>query len=874
MIPISLELKNFFSHKDSFIDFTLFNSAILIGNIDGDYDQSNGSGKCLAGQTILTHAMTGEKISIKDLHEKKIKDFFVLGLDKDEKLRPKKIIATQYSGKKNILKIETKNNITEYVSETHPIVNSKKLTTTPASLLKVGDCIAQPQKLICEKTNENSLDSDIRWIEIKSISEVGEQDTYDIEIDSETHLYALEGFITHNSSILEGISWCLFNKSRSAAMDDIIFWGESFCKVEFVFKHSNEIYRITRKRIKSSSTTNVDFCKKDSFGKWIDISGSTSSLTNSEIEKAIKLDYKTFINSIYFRQNDISEFSEADPARKKEILKSIIDLSKWDIYEEKCKFKLKELRQDVKILDSKLQDLNQNFEILNDTKLKLGIIETKLSSNLNQRDQLQDLFYNLSDKYQNLKNQLDTNKWDQVTDNVKKIESELNNINSKIKLIQNNLNNYDLKISEKNHQLEQYRNKITTLSIDDNIDSKLEILNQDLVDYKAKLNTSLFIIKNLTNKNFTSGECYVCKQTISDELHSHLILENQNEKNELERQKIYYQNKINEIEFKAKNLEEIKKNNSLFEKINSKIKEVENEKNIFSENKNVIESELNHLNLNKESFQQDLKINLEILESLKDNQFQELHSRISLIKNDLKLSQLEVEKNSQQVGMLKEKVASLEEKIKNIELFKSEYLEKQQRIYVLEKLNKFLGKNGIQTILLNAVILDLEKTSNNILTSICNEPFEIFIDTQRVGSDGVSIVDTLDLRIKKDGVIQSFKSLSGGEQFRISLALRIALSEIASRHGGSSLEFLLLDEINSPLDRQGTESLFVNIIRSLEKKYKILVITHNDLIKEKFDHILEISKINGESSISYISTLDTPSNNFLDLDEVSNGNSY
>jgi len=63
----------------------------------------------------------------------------------------------------------------------------------------------------------------------------------------------------------------------------------------------------------------------------------------------------------------------------------------------------------------------------------------------------------------------------------------------------------------------------------------------------------------------------------------------------------------------------------------------------------------------------------------------------------------------------------------------------------------------------------------------------------------------------------------------------------------------LLDEINSPLDRQGTESLFVNVIKSLEKKYKILVITHNDLLKEKFLNIIDVTKTNGESAINYIS---------------------
>ena len=86
----------------------------------------------------------------------------------------------------------------------------------------------------------------------------------------------------------------------------------------------------------------------------------------------------------------------------------------------------------------------------------------------------------------------------------------------------------------------------------------------------------------------------------------------------------------------------------------------------------------------------------------------------------------------------------------------------------------------------------------------------------------------------------------------MSLAIRISLSEISSRHGGSSLEFLLLDEINSPLDRHGIETLFVNVIKSLEDKYKIMVITHDDTLKERFSNILDVTKSNGESTVNFI----------------------
>jgi exonuclease SbcC len=165
------------------------------------------------------------------------------------------------------------------------------------------------------------------------------------------------------------------------------------------------------------------------------------------------------------------------------------------------------------------------------------------------------------------------------------------------------------------------------------------------------------------------------------------------------------------------------------------------------------------------------------------------------------------------------------------------------------KLSKMFGKNGIQALLLDSIIEDLEKTSNTILSSMCNEPSTIVLETQRTGTDGTSIIETLDLKVRKDGNLQSFKSLSGGEKFRISLSLRIALSEISSRYGGSSLEFLLLDEVNSPLDRYGVETLFVNVIKSLEEKYKIMVITHDESLKEKFENIIDSTKVNGETEV-------------------------
>ena len=48
-------------------------------------------------------------------------------------------------------------------------------------------------------------------------------------------------------------------------------------------------------------------------------------------------------------------------------------------------------------------------------------------------------------------------------------------------------------------------------------------------------------------------------------------------------------------------------------------------------------------------------------------------------------------------------------------------VKKQKEISVFEKLVKMLGKGGIQTILLDSIIEDLELTANKILSSILSK---------------------------------------------------------------------------------------------------------------------------------------------------------
>jgi len=99
---------------------------------------------CLAGDTLLTRADTGERVKIKDLVGKK--DILIYTLDKDWKLRVGKISKVFWSGKKKVYLLKTRSGFEIKASANHPF--RKFDGWYPLEKLKIGDKIATAKKLI------------------------------------------------------------------------------------------------------------------------------------------------------------------------------------------------------------------------------------------------------------------------------------------------------------------------------------------------------------------------------------------------------------------------------------------------------------------------------------------------------------------------------------------------------------------------------------------------------------------------------------------------------------------------------------------------------------------------------------------------------
>jgi exonuclease SbcC len=176
---------------------------------------------------------------------------------------------------------------------------------------------------------------------------------------------------------------------------------------------------------------------------------------------------------------------------------------------------------------------------------------------------------------------------------------------------------------------------------------------------------------------------------------------------------------------------------------------------------------------------------------------------------------------------------------------KLEHIRKMVTIYKI--LTEIYGKSGIQAAIIENAIPELEVKTNEILGRITDGRLFVELLTQRDKKSGGTI-ETLDIKISDESGTRKYETYSGGEEFRINFAIRIALSKVLAHRAGASLRMLVLDEGFGVLDEQGREKL-VEAINSIKDEFdNILVITHIQDLKEAFPLRLEVTKtVNGST---------------------------
>ncbi len=161
------------------------------------------------------------------------------------------------------------------------------------------------------------------------------------------------------------------------------------------------------------------------------------------------------------------------------------------------------------------------------------------------------------------------------------------------------------------------------------------------------------------------------------------------------------------------------------------------------------------------------------------------------------------------------------------------------------------GKKGIQAVIIENAIPEIEMEANRILSRLTENKMHIALITQHKTKSG-NLVETLELLIADEIGTRSYELFSGGEAFKVNFAVRVALARLLARRAGAKLETLIIDEGFGSQDDASRERL-VRAIRSIQSDFaRILVITHMADIRDMFPVQIQVSKENGRSKLQIV----------------------
>ena len=211
-----------------------------------------------------------------------------------------------------------------------------------------------------------------------------------------------------------------------------------------------------------------------------------------------------------------------------------------------------------------------------------------------------------------------------------------------------------------------------------------------------------------------------------------------------------------------------------------------------------------------------------------------------------------LQQQQQQLADLREQFTQVNQQLQTIQ--------HQHRVYT--ELAQAFGKNGIQALMIETILPQLEAESNRILARLSDHQLHIQFITQRSPKrtpartkaklDGDRLIETLDIVIADAQGTRPYETYSGGEAFRVNFSIRLALARLLAQRSGTPLQLLIIDEGFGSQDDQGCQRL-VSAINAIAPDFAcILTITHVPHFKEAFQARIEVSKTSNGSQLQLI----------------------
>ncbi len=673
------------------------------------------------------------------------------------------------------------------------------------------------------------------------------------------------------TTIFKAIEYVLFNESEES-LERVIRDDCNSCKVIFYFKVDEQLYRVSRSRNKKGtsdlslhkrttidaddSCVYVDVIDKDST-HWKDITSRRTGDTEKDLEKLIKINYKAFRSTTHFVQHDFTGIATLTPEKRKTLLKEVLQIIIYSKLEKLAKDEATEIEKEIRRLRTLMDAFGDPEKEISESEI-LSIEYTKnLIEKTAEQEQVNELLISLTNEIADLSSQLSS--FDEKANLAKQKENLIKSEVAKIRAIvqEQTTKTYAVQAAAKTivGQIKSENEKKTKLA-EYNFE-ELSELEVQLAAIQEKVITNQVTSKNLSIELIElkipipdDSVCKHCRQTLTEE-HKKVCQSQIDQKIEDITSLVAVTNKTvkessniqSQTSIKIAQLTAAKKElDASSNKIDALKKEYDNKKQLFDEYNLIVKEQTATL------IQKELEWSQAQLESENFNtdEVKKLRSSIQdkkLAKDTANSINFSLSKGithaQSTLAVLNHKLQQSKENIIKRKDLLLKVSEEEEKLVAYPSVIQGFSSSGIPSLIIQNVLDDWQSEANDLLSQIRpGLQLSFLIEKERTDGD---MADTLDIEYFLNSRPREYRQLSGAQRVSIAFALKLGLAFLLQKMFGVNIRILLLDEIDQSLDKAGVDA-FADIVKFFQKDFTILIITHNDRLKDKFSHAILVEQ--------------------------------
>jgi DNA repair exonuclease SbcCD ATPase subunit/intein/homing endonuclease len=174
---------------------------------------------------------------------------------------------------------------------------------------------------------------------------------YDIEVDSEEHLYLAETLIVHNSSLVESVQFALYGRARTDKAQIRTQGLLTDCAVRLAFEHGGRQYAVVRTIRGKNHQTEAELYAGDR-----QLAAGVTEV-DAEIQRLLRMDLQVFRASVFAEQKQLDAFSDVTKGKRKEMVLRLLGIRPVDQARTSARREARDIKQNAERLAGALPDL-------------------------------------------------------------------------------------------------------------------------------------------------------------------------------------------------------------------------------------------------------------------------------------------------------------------------------------------------------------------------------------------------------------------------------------------------------------------------------------------------------------------------------------